>query len=114
MMNISRISPSRISQKESATAYGLDKAFAVLFFEFVLLVITLEVKPNDLKDPPFCPYLRHLLTKLKNEKITTAKYQELSQTVVRIVGWEPQHPAKVKRDFQVFWHTRDEMRSKVK
>ena len=55
-------------QKKNTTAYGLDKAFAVLFFNFVLLFITLKVKPNDRQDTPFCPYLRHLLTKLKNEK----------------------------------------------
>ena len=102
MMKVSRISRSRRKPKKNTTAYGLDKAFAVLFFNFVLLVIMLEVKPNDLSTSTFCPYLRHLLTKLKNEKKTTAEDQELSKTLVRIVGWEAQHPAKVKRDFQVF------------
>ena len=68
MMNISRILRSRKNPKKNTTAYGLDKAFAAIFFNFVLLVITSKVKPNDLQDPPFCPYLRHLLTKLKNEK----------------------------------------------
>ena len=49
--------------KTHTIAFGLDKAFAVLLFNFVRLVITLKVKPNDLQDPPFCPYLRLLLTK---------------------------------------------------
>ena len=85
-----------------ASTYGLDKAFGVLFFNFVRLVITSKLKPNDLQNPPFRPFLRYLLTKLKTKKNAGAKYQELSKTVVRIVGWEPQHPAILTRDFQVF------------
>ena len=56
-----------------ASTYGLDKAFGVLFFNFVRLVITSKLKPNDLQNPPFRSFLRHLLTKLKTKEKAGAK-----------------------------------------
>ena len=52
MMNISPISRSR-KKNTHTIAYGLDKAFAVSFFNFVGLVVTLNVIPNDFQNPHF-------------------------------------------------------------
>ena len=70
--------------KKKASTYGLDKAFGIMFLNFVLLVITSKLKPNDLQNPPFRLFLHHFLTKLKTKKNAGAKYQELSKAVVRI------------------------------
>ena len=74
---------------------------------------------TEAKWPPRSHLFAHISVicwqKIKTNKITNATNQELSKTVVRIVGWEPEHPVTLKRDFQVFGKqdTKQEVKKKM-
>ena len=79
------------------------------------MVITLKLKPNDLQNPPFCPFLRHLLTKLKTKKKAGAKYQERAVQICSQNSWVGTTTSSNSQEgFSDFWQTRDEIRSKKK
>ena len=84
------------------------------FLNFVRMVITIKVKPNDLQDPPFCPCLRHLPTKLKNEQKHNRQIPRAIQNCGQNSWVGTTTPSNSQEEFSGFWQTRDEIRSKKK